>query len=227
MFKRLILVRHGQSTANVGLGMESDVGDAGVALTNAGRLQAEGLGYRLAEKMGRDTLEKDTLFYRSPYKRTRQTSESMMKGAGITNYHFHEAPQLREIEYGYNHEINPISLEAEKALRKKHGWFYYRFERGESPADVYNRADLWLGDMIRDYKNDNRTEQNVIVHTHGTTMRCLLMRFMKLSVEQFDSLATPPNAGTFIICKKELSEVRNPDFSYKDWVAYGDIPRYN
>lgn len=34
-------------------------------------------------------------------------------------------------------------------LLKIHGWFYYRFRGGESPADCYDRASSFLESMMR------------------------------------------------------------------------------
>lgn len=39
----------------------------------------------------------------------------------------------REVDHGYE------DLQAQEAKRERHGWFYYRFNGGESPADCYDR----------------------------------------------------------------------------------------
>jgi broad specificity phosphatase PhoE len=59
---------------------------------------------------------------------------------GLTYY---EDPRLREVEFGYD------EVEGQHERRKKHGWFYYRFYGGESPADCFDRTSSFLESMMR------------------------------------------------------------------------------
>ena len=64
----LKLIRHGQSQANTGEVSPQEVGDHTVSLTEKGHAQARAAGELIGE-----TFLRESLIYRSPYKRTRQT----------------------------------------------------------------------------------------------------------------------------------------------------------
>ena len=114
--------------------------DAAIALSAQGRKQAEHVGL-LVNK----AYIENALIYCSPYKRTRETLDLLLKGAGIDRkvIKTYEVPRLREIDVGYG---NP---DEQLPLRRIHGWFYYRFEGGESPADCYDRTSNFLESLMR------------------------------------------------------------------------------
>src|SRR5947209_993399 len=120
------LVRHGESLANVGEADPAEVGDHTIPLTERGVEQARDAGRRV----GADYLE-GALAYCSPFRRARETLAELLEGAGIPRerVRVYEDPRLREVEHGYT-DPGP-----QEALRRAHGWFYYRFHGGESPAD--------------------------------------------------------------------------------------------
>lgn len=74
-----------------------------------------------------------------------------------------------------------------------HGWFFYRYRGGESPADCYDRVGQWLSSLQREVVRTGA--EQVVVLSHGLTLRCLLMRWLRLSVEQFDALDNPRHCG--------------------------------
>ena len=125
---------------------------------------------------------------RLPYRRTRETLANIYDGAGLAPPDdargIYEDPRLREVEHGYE----PAATQEE--LRKTHGWFYYRFKGGESPADCYDRTSSFLESMMRQV--ERKKADRVLIVTHGLTIRCFVMRFLHLSVEEFDVLANPP-----------------------------------
>lgn len=129
------LVRHGQSMANVGLVDAAAVGDHAIELTDTGHAQARATGARI----GRDYLL-DALIYTSPFRRARDTLAGVLDGAGLPRGQttVYEDPRLREVEHGY------ADVPAQDAMRRTHGWFYYRFHGGESPADCYDRTSGFL-----------------------------------------------------------------------------------
>src|SRR5277367_1778489 len=122
------LVRHGQSESNIEKVDPREVGDHRIKLTRTGIKQAKEAG----KLIGADFLQ-EALFYRSPFKRTRQTSEHMLRGAGLKPdaVRFYEDPRLREVDTGYE------DYEAQQELRELYGWFYYRFGGGQAPTDRY------------------------------------------------------------------------------------------
>ena len=78
-----------------------------------------------------------------------------------------------------------------KWLRKTHGWFYYRYRGGESPADCFDRTSNFLESMMRQI--ERHQAERALVVTHGLTIRCFVMRFLHLRVEDFDRLENPDN----------------------------------
>jgi broad specificity phosphatase PhoE len=186
------LVRHGQSLANTGEALPAEVGDHTVALTALGHEQARVAGRRV----GREFLN-GALAYCSPFRRARQTMEGVLAGAGVPAdaVRVFEDPRLREVDHGYA-EVNP-----QEALRRIHGWFYYRFNGGESPADCYDRTSAFLESLMREV--DRKGAERVLVVTHGLTIRCFVMRFLHLKVEDFDRMANPANASVITLARRE------------------------
>jgi broad specificity phosphatase PhoE len=185
------LIRHGQSRANVGEVDAKDVGDHTIHLTDVGEAQARSAGATL----GREFLD-DALIYVSPYQRTRQTLNAVLTGAGFTPnaVRVYEDPRLREVEHGY------AEWEAQQTRRRTHGWFYYRFEGGESPADCFDRTSSFLESMMRQV--ERKGAERVLIVTHGLTLRCFVMRYLHLTVEQFDEMANPNNCDIVTIGDK-------------------------
>lgn len=194
------LVRHGQSEVNAGITPYGSKGDYQVVLTEQGIEEAKAAG----DKIGADFF-RHAIVYRSPYMRTRQTcdhllhrlTENLKSIRGNKSLKIYEDPRLREMDHGYS------DVEAQETMRKTHGWFYYRFNGGESPSDCYDRCCHFLESMMRQVnrKQDgfNGADPNVLIVCHGMTIRCFIARFMHLSVEEFESLANPKNCDIITI----------------------------
>jgi broad specificity phosphatase PhoE len=192
------LVRHGESEANTGKVSSLDVGDHSIPLSHRGREQARAAGKRI----GADFL-RQALVYTSPYRRARETLEEILASvqlkAGVEGpVRSYEDPRLREVEHGYE------ALEPQEGLRKTHGWFYYRFRGGESPADCYDRTSSFLESMMR--QAERKQTDRILIVTHGLTIRCFVMRFLHLSVEDFDRMANPSNSDIVTIATTEMLE---------------------
>jgi broad specificity phosphatase PhoE len=202
------LVRHGQSRANVGEVDAKDVGDHTISLTETGQAQAHAAGAAL----GREYLE-GALIYASPYQRTRQTLAAILQGADLKtgSVRVYEDPRLREVEHGY------AEWEAQQTKRRTHGWFYYRFEGGESPADCFDRTSSFLESLMRQV--ERKGSERVLIVTHGLTIRCFVMRYLHLSVEQFDEFANPNNCDVITIAEK--STLKDPQWTNGRWGVTG------
>jgi broad specificity phosphatase PhoE len=189
------LVRHGESQANVGVLRAREVGDYAIPLSPRGHDQAAATGRTLgADFVG------SAVIYSSPYRRTRDTTEGILAGAGVArqSVRVFEDPRLREVEHGYE------DPEAQEELREMHGWFYYRFRGGESPADCFDRTSSFLESMMR--LVERRGSERVLIVTHGLTIRCFVMRFLHLTVEEFDGIENPPNGGIVTIAPHDTLE---------------------
>jgi broad specificity phosphatase PhoE len=124
----------------------------------------------------------------------------------------YEDPQLREVEHGYK------SVDEQFTMRELHGWFYYRFEGGESPADCYDRCASFIESLMQQVRRKTGTRQ-VFICTHGLTARLLVMRFLYLSVEQFEIMENPHNCDVITIAP--LSRLVNPQFTSRRWGVVG------
>ena len=209
---RIALVRHGQSMANVGDWDYNAAGDHKVELTDLGRAQARQAGRELGHLLVRDD-SRQSLVYCSPYLRTRQTLTEMYAGndLDIRDARVLEDARLRETEHGYDDSTE------QQPLRLIHGWFYYRYRGGESPADCFDRTSTFLESMMRQV--ERKRAKDVVIVTHGLTIRCFVMRFMHLSVEQFESLDNPGNCDIITIAHRQT--LANPVFTSGRWGVEG------
>jgi len=102
-------------------------------------------------------------------------------------------------------------------MRETHGWFYYRFRGGESPADCYDRTSSFLESMMRQV--ERKQAERVLIVTHGLTIRCFVMRFLHLTVDEFDVLANPKNCD--VITLGDRTAMKEPLFVSGDWGVEG------
>ena len=205
------LVRHGESRANTGEQLAHEVGDHAIALSARGHQQARAIG----ASFGADFVRRALLFV-SPYRRTRETLQGILEGSGLPadearGLRVYDDPRLREVEHGYE------PIEPQEELRKTHGWFYYRFRGGESPADCYDRTSSFLESMMRQV--ERRSADNVLIVTHGLTIRCFVMRFLHLTVEEFDLMVNPVNCAVVTIAHRDA--LADALFSSGNWGVSG------
>jgi len=204
------LVRHGESEANIGRVLTHEVADHAIPLSERGWDQARAVG----RKLGRSFID-GALVYSSPYRRTRDTVVGIYEGCGMIpperRHALYEDPRLREVEHGYE------PAEEQEELRRTHGSFYYRFRGGESPADCYDRTSSFLESMMRQI--ERKQTERILIVTHGLTIRCFVMRFLHLSVEEFDSLANPANCD--IVTLADKNTLPESQFSSERWAVTG------
>lgn len=89
--------------------------------------------------------------------------------------------------------------------------FFLPISRGESAADVFDRASSFMESLWRDidmnrirvnYDKDS-SDLNLIIVSHGLTSRvflmkwfkCALMKWFKWTAQQFELLNNPQNCG--------------------------------
>ena len=184
--KRIILVRHGESQGNTDKSLYETVPDYAIDLTENGRVQARAAGEEIAELIGSGTVRA----YVSPWHRTRQTFVEIAGVLGERLVKATEDPRLREQDWG--HLQTPEALEAIRDQRDSYGTFYYRIPDGESAADVYDRVSTFLESLHRDFKQPDFPE-NVLIVTHGVTLRAFLMRWFHWPVEHYENVRNPKN----------------------------------
>lgn len=182
--RRIVLVRHGESTGNVDDTVYEREPDHALRLTDRGLGQAEETGERLRALMGREHVS----VYISPYRRTHDTFRAFRLDPGLVRVR--EEPRLREQDWGNWQDRDDVRVQ--KANRDAYGHFFYRFAQGESGADVYDRVGAFLESLHRSFADPDHPE-NVLLVTHGLTMRLFCMRWFHWSVAEFESLSNPGN----------------------------------
>ena len=199
MSRCIILVRHGESEANVDPTVYACVPDWQIALTEQGVAQAREAGRKIAGLIGDEPFG----VFRSPYVRTEQTKNAMLAGMGRNPVFDYQDPELREQEYG--NMPSPDANDANRAFRKEFGSFFYRFPNGESCADVYDRMALFLDTLYRRF-NSPTCPENIIIVSHGTAIKCFLARWYHWDIEYYKSLGHLPNCHVVVMTSEGLDD---------------------
>ncbi|HEX2696894.1 MAG TPA: histidine phosphatase family protein [Anaerolineales bacterium] len=191
---RILLVRHGQSEANVDRKKSETIQDFALNLTEEGVKQADNAGGEIKTIIGEESVH----VYLSPYFRTRQTYQHIEKSIKPNVVKVFEDPRIREQDWGH---LRPFDANEEiNNERDNFSTFYYRIPDGESGADVYDRVSTFLETLFRDFA-DPDYPQNTLIVTHGMTMRLFLMRWFHWTVEEFENLKNPKNCQIVVMQK--------------------------
>ncbi|KAF2267159.1 phosphoglycerate mutase-like protein [Lojkania enalia] len=204
--RMIILVRHAQSEGNKNRDIHQFIPDHRVKLTPDGWNQAEEAGRRLRSMLKPD----DTLqFFTSPYRRTRETTEGILRSLTSDDptpspfprhkIKVYEEPRLREQDFG---NFQPCSAEMERMWQERadYGHFFYRIPNGESAADAYDRISGFNESLWRSFGEADFPSVCVLV-THGLMTRVFLMKWYHWSVEYFEDLRNV-NHCEFIVMKQ-------------------------
>jgi broad specificity phosphatase PhoE len=193
--QRIILVRHGESEGNLDRSRYHTIQDFALKLTPAGIKQATLAGIKIKE-----LLEDEKVYvYLSPYFRTRETFQYIRQSIEKNVIKAIEDPRIREQDWG--HLRHPDDNKDIIEERDNFSVFYYRIPDGESGADVYDRVSSFFDTLHRDFEKTDFPE-NVLIVSHGLTMRLFLMRWFHWSVEEFESLRNPKNCQIVIMEKQ-------------------------
>jgi probable phosphoglycerate mutase len=111
----------------------------------------------------------DTI-YVSPYLRTRESTDEVVRGLGYTPKIVVEE-RIREVEFGILDGLSPEGIQEkypeEVARRKREGKYFYRAPGGESRPDVNLRIHSFLGTLTRSAR-----QKNVLVVCHSVVVMC-------------------------------------------------------
>lgn len=194
----IFLIRHGESISNAGENYVSRIPDHLVSLTENGKQQARENGEWLANycKMKGIDLSKARI-WRSPYLRTRQTSEEFNRYLQIKD--IREDITLTEQQFGLFDSVPeeqwgvlyPNEYAEYKRQISNFGKFYARLPLGESPFDVAIRIHQFMGTIHRDCEKHGI--DTLFIFTHGTTLRTFLLRWFHYSPEWYHEERNPKN----------------------------------
>ncbi|MGD1995914.1 MAG: histidine phosphatase family protein [Anaerolineae bacterium] len=163
---QLILVRHGQTVANV---EGRWIGWSGTELTALGRMQVEATARRLAAE-----ITDGVALYTSPLSRARKTAEEIGRELGLEAV---TVEDLREIDFG---ELDGVSLEEMEARYpelyarwKNRADSDYTWPGGERRADFFRRVAAACDELL-----SRHAQGSVIIVTHGGTTRACLAHLL-------------------------------------------------
>ncbi len=184
--------------ANTGENYERRIPDHLVSLTERGKQQARENGEWLAEYCRQKGIDlSKARIWRSPYLRTRQTSEEFNRALGITD--IREDITLIEQQYGLFDSIPdeewgrlyPAEAAEYDRQLSNYGKFYARLPLGESPFDVAIRVHQFMGTIHRDLEKHGI--DTLFIFTHGTTLRTFLLRWFHYTPEWYHEEKNPKN----------------------------------
>jgi broad specificity phosphatase PhoE len=198
--RTLLLIRHGESTANVAAAAAEVAGgevivvearDADVTLSPLGEQQASALGARL-----RPALPAGAVVFSSPYRRAIQTARFALG---------EEVPlrideRLRDRELGILDRLTAVGVERRVPLeaerRRWTGKFYYRPPGGEAWTDVALRIRSFLRDALDAPAGDDGV---VVVFAHDAVVSLFLYVLLRMTeAELAEHLLTHPVANASV-----------------------------
>ena len=194
----IFLIRHGESVSNTGENYVKRIPDHLVSLTENGKRQAAENGKWLFEYCQKNNIDlSKARIWRSPFLRTRQTSEEFNKFLNISDVR--EDITLTEQQYGLFDSVPetdwgrlyPNEYAEYKRQLSNSGKFYARLPLGESPFDVAIRIHQFMGTIHRDLEKHGI--DTLFIFTHGTTLRTFLLRWFHYSPEWYHEEKNPKN----------------------------------
>jgi len=222
--KRIFLIRHGQSQANVDKTLLLHTPDHAIGLSDDGVQQAVGAGkwletYFTQVMPGVNAFDKFRMWV-SPYKRTQQTAQGLMTALGGKPNAADrggrtpawcdvlEHDLLCEQQFGLFDGILdedlpkqfPNEYQHYKKCEDFNGRYWARMPLGESRFDVVQRVHQAFGTFHRD--EDRHGINNLIVVSHGVTLRAFVKAWCHKSIEWFESEPNPKNCSIRLIEEK-------------------------
>jgi broad specificity phosphatase PhoE len=205
---KLFLIRHGQSQSNENLQIHQSIPDHAIKLTNKGENQAKVCGEFLAKYFEYEAYRYNSRIWKSPYLRTRQTKDIINKEIEKNNgleFDSYENVLLAEQQFGLFDGLADDELKQKfpeehtyyELCQKFQGRFWARMPLGESRFDVATRVHQIFGTWQRDKKKHGI--ENLFVVAHGTTIRAIVMQWLHLPFEWFESELNPNNCSVRLI----------------------------
>ena len=200
---RIFLVRHGESEGNVDKNIHRTMADHAIPLSPRGHEQAETAGFVL-----RDYLESHgsrPRLWVSPYLRTRQTADGLEKSVGPLLHDRREHTLLVEQQFGLFDGLTDEECAEQFPVENDHylkqqafgGRFWAPMPHGESRFQVAQRVHQSFGTFHRD--RDRHGIEDIIVVSHGTTIRCFVMMWLHLPFEWIEEERNPRNCSIRLI----------------------------
>lgn len=189
--RKIVIIQHCQSEHHVN-GLTGGWTDTG--LTELGRQQAERVGQRLKE----DLLDpSDYKLLSSDLLRTKETAEYVAK---YLNKDIIFYPGLREINNGVAVGKTREWAKANMIPRERPGFYldHREWEQGESWREFARRIYQTMDEIYQ------RTDQNLIIVTHGCALSNVIAWWMNFSCEQIEKsfIGATPGSITLLTRSK-------------------------
>lgn len=186
---KLYLIRHGESLGNVSGNLTSTTD---YELTERGRQQAQRAGNALREELE----GKAVTAFCSSLLRARQTLEEILSSIGQGDLEFTQTADLKEMDVGIL-EGMPFEEQARKYpnLDMSRGLSSIQTPEGESFQDLKNRVQRFLDDYLKELYR----EENVLIVSHGITLRVLTNLLLKRPDGDVDSLNWMENTAVTVL----------------------------
>jgi broad specificity phosphatase PhoE len=194
---KLIIVRHAETDDNVGGGLADRTSE--VLLNENGVAQAEKLGQHLKS-------HNITHAYASPQKRAVHTAEVVLKH--YPSIALETVGHLKEQNLGI-YESVPKEVWKEVKKNAKEPFHLFKPEKGESYADLQQRAKAFLHELVKKHTNDT-----VLIVSHGGTLGVLLLDILEKELTEENYKAHQPKNTEFTVVEitedgKKVIEVLN------------------
>lgn len=186
---KIYLIRHGESLGNVSGNLTSTTD---FELTERGRQQAQRAGNALREEFE----EKAVTAYCSSLLRARQTLEEILWSIGQGDLEFTQTDALKEMDVGI---LEGMAFE-EQARRypdmdMSRGLSSIQTPEGESYQDIKNRVQRFLDEYLKEFHK----EENVLIVSHGITLRVLTNLLLKRPDRDVDCLNWMENTAVTVL----------------------------
>jgi 2,3-bisphosphoglycerate-dependent phosphoglycerate mutase len=221
----ILLVRHGESASNVDKTLHHRIADHAVPLTDAGYQQAVAAGKFIADFFQATNPCGQTRLWNSPYRRTRETANGLEQNIKHLLLDRFENVSLREQQFGlfdgYEDSELAEKFPTEHANYKKcedfGGKFYAKMPLGESRCDVAERVKGVFGTLTRDA--ETKDIQNVVIVSHGVTVRAFVMQWLHLTPEWFEAETNPKNCSIRMLKRDEHGKTHDYGYIFENGVA--------
>ncbi len=206
---RIFLVRHAESLGNLDRAVYHALPDHHIPVSPAGHIQAQQAGAFLRSWLTENPpVDRCRLWY-SPYARTLGTAEEIVAQLGRRSdggWVDDARPNLHLIEqrFGLFDGLWEDEMEARLPLEYAHyqrtrahgGRFWAMMPEGDSPYDVAVRVHQSFATFHADAEAGVR---DVIVVSHGVTIRAFLMMWLRLDPDWYEAEHNPLNCSIRVI----------------------------
>jgi len=200
-------VRHGESLSNIDKSVLREQADHIIDLSKNGIEQAKEAGRRIKDfyeslwSKGEADPSSHVRLWCSPYKRARQTAKLLKEESAFIVTDERESIFLGEQQFGLFEGVPLDEISTTYPHEYQHfqkcvfcgGRFWARMPLGESRFDVARRVHDLFNTFYRDAEFYGI--HDLIIVTHGVTMRAFVMMWLNLTPEWFENEPNPNNCS--------------------------------